>query len=254
LRARARAAIPALLTAVAAVNERRVARSDRAADLKALALWFAECDTEPDAHRLWRAAFGLAPARHLRVDPQTVARRDEQPVSPNTSWLQAPAIEIAPRLRATGRTTRPGRSESVIDRSAEKAALARTAELEIQQIARAQQRLVAHHASRLSELESLDRSEFELFLDLLGEALSRKSKDTSCVDATSTDGTLRIRLWPTGDGQLAHIQTPAGNFTGEDHFLVIQNAMEPAMDGIEKKSGTNETNETNGIRQAATGT
>jgi uncharacterized protein (TIGR02677 family) len=216
-----------LLAAVAGVNERRVARSDRAADLKKLALWFAECDHDEDAHRLWRAAFGLTPARHLRVDARTLSTREDRPVPPTTSWLQAPAIEISPRLRATGRSIRPGRADSVIDRTAEKEELARLAEQEAQQIAGAQRRLAAHHATRLSEFDVLDDREFELFLDLLSEALSRRPSETSSLEATSTDGTLRIRLLPTGDGQQARIQTSTGTLTGDDYFISIQSAFAP---------------------------
>lgn len=47
LRAKARSAIPQLLAAVAALNERRSGRSDRSADFRILAHWFA--DTGSDA-------------------------------------------------------------------------------------------------------------------------------------------------------------------------------------------------------------
>src|SRR5690606_7828262 len=57
LRARARSAIPALLTAVSQINERRSNRADRAADFTTLARWFAEAPDEATCHRVWRAAF-----------------------------------------------------------------------------------------------------------------------------------------------------------------------------------------------------
>ena len=59
LRNRARKAITDLLEAVARLNERRLGRSDRSADFRTLARWFAEAESDADAHRLWRAAFGL---------------------------------------------------------------------------------------------------------------------------------------------------------------------------------------------------
>ncbi len=68
LRARARAAIPALLATVTQINDRRASRADRAADFHALARWFAEAPDDGTAHRLWRTAFALAPAR--RSAPQ----------------------------------------------------------------------------------------------------------------------------------------------------------------------------------------
>jgi uncharacterized protein (TIGR02677 family) len=67
LRKSALAAIPRLLQAVSLLNERRSGRSDRAADFRQLALWFAETDSDASAHRLWRAAFALSPARHLAL-------------------------------------------------------------------------------------------------------------------------------------------------------------------------------------------
>src|SRR6266511_4259327 len=46
LRQRARAAIPALLAAVTTLQERRTGRSDRSADFRALARWFAEAPSD----------------------------------------------------------------------------------------------------------------------------------------------------------------------------------------------------------------
>ncbi len=141
LRGRARAAIPALLAAVARINDRRITRSDRVADLQALARWFAEAPSDADAHRLWRAAFGLTPSRHLRVNEDTLAEREQKPVGPQTSWLEAEPIRIAPRIRQTGRHAARGPARGVVDRSREKELLARLAQDEARQLAEAQQRL-----------------------------------------------------------------------------------------------------------------
>ncbi|MDJ0839630.1 MAG: TIGR02677 family protein, partial [Acidobacteriota bacterium] len=78
LRGRALQAIPDLISVVAAINERRTTRGDRLADLRVLARWFAECDSDADAHRLWRAAFGLHQARHLRINADTLAKWEEK--------------------------------------------------------------------------------------------------------------------------------------------------------------------------------
>lgn len=141
LRSRARAAIPALLQAIAELNERRLSRSDRAGDLRRLARWFAACDSDADAHRLWRAAFALSPARHLTVDQTTLAQRDQHPVPASVRWLDAPPVQISPRLRRTGRIGRRGRVNDVIDRSREKQLLARLAAEEAAQVAAARRRL-----------------------------------------------------------------------------------------------------------------
>lgn len=225
LRARARSAIPALLQAIAEVNERRLSRSDRASDLRRLARWFAACDSDADAHRLWRAAFALAPARHLLVDDETLAAREQRPVPPSTSWLDAPPVRVSPRLRRTGRYFRRGRLNDVIDRSREKALLARLAAEEAAQITAARARLAAGEATRLSDLGPLDPLEFELFLDLLGSALSRAVGTGAPVRATSSDGSLEIDLVPTGDGVLAEIATRDGVLTGPDHHVVIRESL-----------------------------
>ena len=84
LRAKARAAIPQLLAAVAALNERRSGRSDRSADFRILARWFAETPSDADAHRLWRATFALNPARHLSLPSEAVAGAEHMAAS--TPW------------------------------------------------------------------------------------------------------------------------------------------------------------------------
>jgi uncharacterized protein (TIGR02677 family) len=224
LRSRARSAIPALLLAISEVNERRVSRSDRTADLRSLARWFAACDSDADAHRLWRAAFALSPARHLTVDDDTLVARDQAPVPAATSWLDAPPVVISPRLRRTGHYTRRGRISDVIDRTAEKRYLAELAAAEAAQLAAARAQLLTDGATRLSDLSELDPLAFELLLDLLGEALSSKVSADEAVTTTSSDGSLAIELTPTGDGRRATIRTAAGELTGPDHVVRIHDA------------------------------
>ncbi|MBU6259650.1 MAG: TIGR02677 family protein, partial [Burkholderiales bacterium] len=96
LRARARSAIPQLLAAIAAINERRSGRSDRSADFRVLAGWFAACDDDAQARRLARAAFALNPARHLASPPEPAE------LPPSTPWPEAPPLTIHPRLRELG--------------------------------------------------------------------------------------------------------------------------------------------------------
>ena len=102
LRNRTRQAIPDLLATVGMLQDRRMGHSDRSADFRVLGAWFAETADDADAHRLWRAAFGLTSARHLTADQS--AESPDVPAS--MSWLDAPQTEIAPRLRATGRYAR----------------------------------------------------------------------------------------------------------------------------------------------------
>jgi uncharacterized protein (TIGR02677 family) len=230
LRSRARSAIPALLAAVARINERRTTRSDRAADLQTLARWFAETPSDSDAHRLWRTAFGLAPSRHLRIDEETLLRREQEPVAAQTSWLKADQLRISPRVRQTGRHMAKGPARSVIDRSKEKELLAQLARDEARQMVAAQQRLASIKGRRLSELHTLSGAELEVFLDLLGEALSLKMAPGETVEAHSSDGSLRIQLAPVMPKVEAVIDTEEGQFRGEDHYVTIRNAFEEFAD------------------------
>lgn len=221
LRNHARAAIPALLRAVVLLHERRVTHSDRSADLRVLARWFAQADDDRAAHRLWRAAFGLSPARHLRIDQDTLDAWEAQPPAASTSWFDAVPLRVSPRLRKTGRTARPGAPAQVIDRRQEKAAIAHFAAEQARQLAAARAALATGRATRLSRLGELDTPAFDLFLDLLGEALARKTGRGGPVESVSADGTLFIRMEPTGDGVIAAVRTPAGRFVGEDHHILI---------------------------------
>ncbi|HEX4458217.1 MAG TPA: TIGR02677 family protein [Polyangia bacterium] len=229
LRARARSAIPALLSAAAAIHERRQARSDRASDLRTLARWFAELESDEDAHRLFRAAFGLAPCRHLSVDSESLRQREAKPVSAQTSWLRAAPIVISPRLRASGHYVRRGRINNVIDRTAEKAQLAQLAQREAAEIEAASRQLATGRRVRLSDLGELEPLSFALFLDLLGEALSRKAHAHETVETTSADGSLRIVLAPTNDDRGAVIHTSHGRFSGPDHYVTISHAYDDEL-------------------------
>jgi uncharacterized protein (TIGR02677 family) len=223
LRSRARAAIPALLNAVANLHDRRLNRSDRVQDLRTLARWFAQADNDQLAHRLWRAAFALTPSRHLEVSNDTLDARDAHPVSASTSWLDAPPIEVAPRLRRVGRTAPRGPAKAIVDRSQQKAILATAMVEEAQQIRAARQRLATGRPMRLSEMGFLRTYEFALFLDLLDEALTRKIQPSDTIETTSSDGTLVIRLWRADGG--ATIETETGWFSGPDQFLVIHDTL-----------------------------
>ncbi|MGH7819479.1 MAG: TIGR02677 family protein, partial [Candidatus Binatia bacterium] len=221
LRARARAAVPALLTTIANLNDRRTRRTDRAADFQALALWFATAPSEGDLHRLWRAAFGLGSARHLRTNAETLAAAEARRDGHRTSWLAAEPLYVTPRLRRTGWHGRRGAAAPVIDRSAEKAVLARLAEEEATQVERARSVLARGRPLRLAELGSLDAAAFDLFLDLLGEALARKPTPDASAETTSADGALHIRLEPVPGGAIATLVTEHGEFSGPDHVITI---------------------------------
>jgi uncharacterized protein (TIGR02677 family) len=232
LRQRARAAIPALLAAVTTLQERRTGRSDRSADFRTLARWFAEAPSDAEAHRLWRAAFGLASARHLTIDAQTLEARQDEPVPATTSWAEAPPVWISPRLHATGHHQRRGGPARIIDRSQARQRLEELLAAERAQTEAARRRLATGRPTRLRDLGALDRDEFALFLGLLGDTLAAGPPGPGGIHATTSDGTLAITLEPTGDGATAEITTPDGVLRGPDHLLTIVDLTRPEQAGV----------------------
>ena len=215
LRARARGAIPRLLAAVSAINERRSGRSDRSADYRVLARWFAETESDADAHKLWRASFALSPARHLSFES------DDAEVPASSLWSDAPTVRISPRLRERGSLARRGAPPRVRDRTREREFLAARMAEESAQVQRARSRLASSKATRLSHLGSLNRHEFDLFLALLSEALSAQMRPDMVVERSTSDGLLRIRLEPLSAQSRAELDTELGRFAGRDHVITI---------------------------------
>jgi len=221
LRSRARTAIASLLNAVSGINDRRVRRSDRVADLQALARWFADTPDDDSAHRLWRSAFGLHSARHLTASRETIDHLANE-TGPIVSWHEAEPFFIPVRFRRTGRHGGKGPTHTIADRSKEKAALALKSLEEARQIAAARARLANGERLQLSAIGDLDFQAFELFLDLLGEALVLQRVPGEPVEAQSSDGTLTITLEPIRNAGFVSLRTKHGIFHGADHFITIR--------------------------------
>jgi uncharacterized protein (TIGR02677 family) len=226
LRSQARSAIPKLLAAVAALNERRSGRSDRSADFRVLAGWFADCADDGESHRLARAAFALNPARHFSLSPGAQPGAEDLPAS--TPWADAPPLRIHPRLREYGEATPRGALPRVQERDQERRLLAVQFREEHAQIEAARVRLASGELTRLSDLGHLDRHAFQLFLGLLGEALTVQSGPDDAVELQSSDGLLYISLEPVGGETSARIVTDAGIFSGRDHLITISRIGAPA--------------------------
>ncbi|MEY4577116.1 MAG: hypothetical protein RL701_1819 [Pseudomonadota bacterium] len=216
LRGRARSAIPQLLAAISSLNERRSGKSDRSADFQVLARWFADCESDAAAHRLFRAAFALSPARHLAL-----ACPVDDTTSASTPWANAPALSIHPKLRERGTLTPRGAPPKVRDRSRERALLAAQITEEESWLEAARSKLARGEPLLLSELGPLDRHEFKLLLGLIGEALAAQKHPDASVERYSSDGTLRIRLEPLARESRASLETEFGVFSGRDHRLTV---------------------------------
>jgi uncharacterized protein (TIGR02677 family) len=202
------------------VLERRWEGRRRAAslpqDFRALARWFAAAESEAEAHRLFNAAFGLWPARHAHLVPP-----DAEAVPSTASWLDAPAVEVAPALRTSGSLQERGRGAPVADpamvrvrRQAEQAA-----ELASSRALRA--RLHTGGALRLSEFGALDRDTFAELLALLAHALSAPASSDGARRARSPDGGVEIVLRPIRDGRTARLATDAGVLGAPDDEVEI---------------------------------
>jgi uncharacterized protein (TIGR02677 family) len=219
LRQAAVTAIKQLVDAVGLLNERRSGRSDRSADFRTLARWFAQAPDDDAAHRLWRAAFGLCPARHLSVTGETADAWTD--ISAITTWATAPPIRISPQLRKTGSYERRGQPLKVRDRSADRELLRERAEYEAQQTEQARRRLQTTGPTLLSELDELDSRAFRLFLALLGDALAARRPGDTEVKTTTKDGTLEVRLSLVPGAGNVEIRTEDGIFTGPEHVVEI---------------------------------
>ncbi|MFJ6482921.1 TIGR02677 family protein [Streptomyces sp. NPDC091682] len=230
LRGRALGAIPQLLAVVRALNERRAGRSDRSADFRTLARWFAEAPDDDARHQLWRTAFGLYPARHLTVDAETLATRAARPVPASTPWAEAEPLRISPQLRRTGSYERRGKPRKVEDREERRRGLAEVAAKQAAETAAARARLVTDGITRLSGIGELDPASFGLFLQLLGDALATWRPGMRHTVATSNDGSMEIRLTALADGGTAEIRTPGGVFSGPDHLIEIIDLTDGAGD------------------------
>lgn len=225
LRQAAVTAIKQLIDAVGLINERRSGRSDRSADFRTLARWFAEAPDEAAAHRLWRAAFGLSPARHLTVTAETVSAWQKEEPTPNTPWNVAPPVRISPQLRRTGSYERRGKPNRVQDRSEARAFLLEQMEREAAETARARAVLHTGGPALLSELDVLDPRAFRLFLALLGDALAARLPGDTEVKTVTGDGSMEVRLSLVPDGGSVEIRTEDGVLTGPEHLIEIIDLM-----------------------------
>ncbi len=137
--------------------------------------------------------------------------------------MDAPPLRIAASdYRGASRTDGLSR---IIDRSTEKERLAAASQEDAQRLLNAQHPFGNGNRIRLSELEHLETGEFELFLDLLGEAVSARVSAADTVEILSGDGCLKVRLEPTGDDRHARISTDDGMFSGPDQWISIEQIM-----------------------------
>jgi uncharacterized protein (TIGR02677 family) len=215
----ARKAIITLLQVLDRITESRRRASSAVADFRELARWFTVVTAQDDLHRLWSTVFGLSSARHAHL-----AHPDPELISSATPWAEAPPVEVSPLLRTSGRTERFSRTGKVRDVASVRAARAEQARAERAELEAAWDMLDTGGAVRLSSFGALDHGVFERLLDLLGRALGADPSRAGNRRSTTSDGRIEIILRVPGDGKIATLTTPGGQFRGPDYEVEIRTA------------------------------
>ncbi|MFE9958928.1 DUF2397 domain-containing protein [Micromonospora sp. NPDC005299] len=213
LRAAARQALGQLIT-----NARRMLTASgtglsRRADLLKLAGWFHTADSET-AHRLYDAAFGAYPARHLLIGPE----ESDVAAGPTVSWWDAVPVDVPVSLRERGDRSARGRSSRVPDPGADAQHLLEQARRRNEARRAAAAELIAVgalHRSRLS------RAARDLLLDKLSRLIVAVVAGGMAAEDSDADLDLLLRMTPAR-GQVTVVTGDDGTVTIHDVALVAQ--------------------------------
>jgi uncharacterized protein (TIGR02677 family) len=197
LRGAARQALGQLITNAKRLLDSSGTGFSRRADFLRLARWFATADDE-QAHRLYDAAFGIYPARHLLFGPEEPDPR----VGPTTSWWQAEPVPVPLSLRERGDRAMRGRTSRVPDPTADRLRLTAEAEREAEQRQAAATELALAGALHGTTISPAAR---DLLLDLVAALLAQQGEEI-----TDHDAGLRLRAV---DGPDTVVSSPDGTTT-----------------------------------------
>lgn len=205
----------------------------RRADLLRLAVWFDEADTEA-SHRIFDAAFGAYPARHLLGGPE----EDSGRAGPTTSWWESEPVDFPLSLRERGDRIARGRASRVPDPGLDRERLLAEAEAEADRMRAA--------AAELAAVGNLDGSHLtpaarELLLDRLGDLIAKDQALDGPATSTDTDVNLVITATPT-DGKSILIHCTDGDLTVHGLKLHADHATH-STNGLNRHKGA-------GVRQA----
>jgi uncharacterized protein (TIGR02677 family) len=189
----------------------------RRADFLRLARWFATADDE-QAHRLYDAAFGAYPARHLLFGPDEPDPR----IGPTTSWWHAEPVPVPVSLRERGDRTMRGRTSRVPDPTADRLRLTAEAEREAEQRQAAAAELALAGALHGTTISPAAR---DLLLDLVGALLAQQADQV-----TDHDAGLRLRAVP---GRDTVVSSPDGTTTFVRLSLTVSTTMSADQDAEE---------------------
>ena len=210
LRAAARQALGQLI-----INARRILTASgtglsRRADLLKLASWFHTADSDT-AHRLFDAAFGCYPVRHLLIGPEEA----DPSAGPGTSWWDSSPVDVPVSLRERGDRSPRGRNSRVPDPGADAEQLLERARRRSEDRRAAAAELAAAgtlHRSRLS------RAARDLLLDKLSPLIAAASLTGATAETRDHDLELLVRATPA-KGDTTVIAGDDGTVTVHDLVL-----------------------------------
>jgi uncharacterized protein (TIGR02677 family) len=217
-----RAAVLGIARAAERIREASSSPSSRSADLLNLAARFEAADSDEEAHRLWHAAFGLSPARHLGI-----ALDDDTVPATASWWEERAAVTVSRQLRAGGHTDYVRRARQVADRSAAKRALAATASAAQQRAARAARCLTSLGVVSVSEINDriggpVDPVALRLLASLLYRALHGSRRRDGTRHAISVDGTMQIDVAEPLPPRAARLEAISGTWTLPDYRICVE--------------------------------
>lgn len=183
----------------------------RRADLLRLARWFDAADTA-DCARIYDAAFGAYPSRHLVGG----ASEDDGRAGPATSWLDADPVDVPLSLRERGDRNARGRTSKVPDTAMAAAAVAAEAEKEHAANRAAAAVLIA--AGDLHDAH-VTPSARDLLLDRLAHLLAVHQSIEEPVSVTETDLGLMLTATPAATATVIH--STDGDLTVHDLALHV---------------------------------
>lgn len=178
-------AIRELLTLLRRLTEQTTRPVNRASELRETAAWFARCETDDDAHRLFDAAFGLTATAHVGLENPDPEAEGNFP-----SWWTTAPVDVPISLREYGRRPAPGRTGRRHDYTDAKRLLEHQAEIDRLAQATASGELVDIdlRTARIAE------SSWPILLNWLDQALAdRPAGTTFAATVRAPDALIHLR-------------------------------------------------------------
>jgi len=208
------AAIGDVLALLRRVTEARRGGVSRESQLRHLAAWFTGAGSEPAAHALFDAVFGLGGPRHAGVgypDPEAIATR--------SSWWEAPPVELSRTLVQFGRAPGQGNGRPArVDRSD-----AARRHLRERQLADERQYVAAAAALTGDNDElvaDLDEAQATVLRRLLDIALAARAGGRAGAPLAAAAFGVRLILTPT-PGRFTTVHTKGGRLHLDGYALTV---------------------------------